>query len=135
MCKPGPLAATPVADDEILARFVFTKRHIDRKGANLRAKPEAFAPYRHTDMSVTRHRDISEDEVWDLGRAVGQARDLELLGRADFIARSARAESLEIEPEEPPKNHANVSGWPAEKPAQMIRALVLAAEAEYFVVP
>jgi hypothetical protein len=86
-------------------------------------------------MSVTRHRDISEAEIWDLGHAVGRARKLALLGRADFLAAKARAENLEIAPDEPPKNHANVYGWPAEKPAQMVRALVLAADAAFLPVP
>lgn len=129
----GSLAAVPVADEERLARFVLTERHIRKTDGTVRA--EAFAPFKHVEMSVTRHRDLSEEELWAMGRQVAEARTLPLLGRADFLASEAHEQNLDVKPAEPPRNHANVIGWPPEKPAQMIRALEIASRATYIANP
>jgi hypothetical protein len=39
--------------------------------------------------------------------------------------------SLCIEPIPEPKNHANITGWPADKPSQKIISQELAAEARF----
>lgn len=135
--NPGPLAAVPVDDAELLARFIFTTRHIRDDGGTITAKAEAFAPFKHVKMSVTRHRGLSEEKVWDSGAEVGRRREVSekrkfpLVGRADFLSSTARNQNLDIVPEDPPLNHADVVGWPPEKPAQMIRALELAIGSQY----
>lgn len=129
----GPLASVPVADEERLARFVFTERHIRKSDGTVKA--EALAPFKHIEMSVTRHRDLPQEQVWALGAKVAEARKLPLIGRADFLAVKAREQSLDVKPDEPPPNHANVSGWPPDKPAQMIRALEIATSATYVANP
>ena len=129
----GSLAAVAVADAERLARFILTERHIRKNDGSVRA--EAFAPFKYVEMSVTRHRDFSEEELWAMGRQVAEARTLPLVGRADFLAADAREQNLDVTPDEPPRNHANVIGWPPEKPAQMIRALEIATRANYIANP
>lgn len=131
----GSLAQIPVADEELLARFVLTKRHITRDGVVLKA--EALLPYKWVELSVSRHRGLDEAELWTLGQEVArersksEAREIPLLGRADFGARTARRQKLDVLPAEPPRNHANVVAWPEEKSAQMSLAQELAAKSRF----
>ena len=133
----GLLAAVPVEDDEILARFILTARHVPKRGGGVKA--EALLPYKHVELSVTRRRDLTETELWDLGRDVarvrsaGEKRSIPLIGRADFLARTARQQELEVIPDEPPRNHADVIDWPAEKSAQMSLAQKIAAKSEFVI--
>ena len=127
----GPLAEVPVGDDERLARFVIEKRWLPKNGVGVNGR--ALLPYSRVELSVTRHRDLSENEITAAGdfvareRAAKENRQYELLGRADFQAHDARKEKLDAIPDEPPRNHANVIRWPPEKSAQMAIAMELAA--------
>lgn len=131
----GPLANVPVGDDEWLARFVLVEKHVKKDGPKPFIKAPAFLPYRHVELSVTRHQGLEENELWALGHDVASARKMPLVGRGDISAKSARVQSLDVVPSEGPgkgaRNHANIIGWPSEKAAQMVKALVLAAEAEF----
>lgn len=133
----GPLAATPVDSAELLARFIFTKRYLRNEGGTLTARAEAFAPYKHVTMSTTRHRGLSEEEIWLSGAEVArrrghlEGRSFQLIGRADFLALHSRQQNLDVIPEDPPPNHADVIGWPLEKPAQMVCALEIAINSSY----
>jgi hypothetical protein len=132
------LADVPVDDDECLARFVFDKRHIPKAGSGIKA--EAMLPFKWTELSVTRHRELSEAEISLLGREVANQRStperkFKLLGRADFLAQSVRRIRLDAKPDEPPRNHANIIKWPTEKSAQMSLAQELAALAEFKSLP
>ncbi len=113
---------SPVDDDELLARFIRSKRHIREDRT---VKQDAFIPHPHRDLSVIRHIGLNKDELWDIGRSIIDR----LLGRADIIALEVRNQELRIEPTATPRNHANISGWPPEKEAQKIIALELAAKA------
>ena len=129
------LAAVRVEDDERLARFVLTARHIPKTGGGVKA--EAVLPFKWVELSVSRHRDLTESELWELGQEVArkrsetERREVPLVGRADFLARTARQQNLDVKPDEPPRNHANVIGWPAEKSAQMSRAQEIAAQSVF----
>ena len=68
----GSLAEVPVDDAEQLARFVLTERHIRKSDGTVRA--EALIPSPHVELSVTRHRDLSNDDVWTLGEDVATKR-------------------------------------------------------------
>src|SRR5687768_126220 len=68
----GSLASVPVEDDERLARFVLSKRHVLKSGDGVKA--EALLAYKHVELSVTRHRDLTEDELWQLGWEVAAIR-------------------------------------------------------------
>ena len=136
------LGDVPVDDDERLARMILTEKHVrkDIRTGKLTLTPLAFLPFSRVELSVIRHRAITETELWDIGREVSAMREASdqfgrkfpLLGRGDFLARDARAVKLDVRPVEGaefPRNHADVVGWPPEKPAQMMRAVELAARA------
>ena len=119
-----------VTVDERLARFLVAGRWI-RSDQTIR--PDAFIPYPYPNLSATRHKNISEQELWQIGKDVADALTKVLHGRADFRASAVRRHALEVEPNPVPgnPNHANVVGWPAEKPAQKIIAQQIAAECKF----
>jgi hypothetical protein len=120
----------PITDNELLARFVLYSNCIR---ADQTIKQDAFIPHPHTDLSVTRHKGFSEKQLWNVGRDVATARKVTLYGRADVSVATVRQQSLAVEPQ-PVKgnpNHANILGWPKDKPAQKIIAQELAAAAIY----
>ena len=121
----------PIGDDEQLARFVLFSKDICTSGQ--RVKPDAFIPHPYTDLSVTRHNELSEKQLWNVGRNVATARKRTLYGRADVSTVTVKRQSLSIEsqPVKGNPNHANILGWPKEKPAQKIIALELAAASTY----
>ena len=137
---PMALGDVPVADDERLARMILTERHVrnDAQTELQTPKPEAFLPYRHVELSVIRHRELTEGELWEIAHQVAARRERPLVGRGDFSALDARAQNLDVVPVEGPelpRNHADVVGWPPERPAQMIRAIEIAASAVFVAAP
>jgi hypothetical protein len=128
---PG-LSDIPVADAEVLARFVLKKDEVRQDGT---LRPLAFMAYRHVDLSVTRHRDFTEKRLWGAGRCAAIKRRLTLLGRADISAHQVRKTGLEIKPAEGPglgpRNHANIVRYPQEKSEQVSFAQALARMAKF----
>lgn len=127
----NPNHVPDVDDDEILARFILQRSHVRADQKTLKADP--FIPHPYDDLSVTRHRDASEAEVWSLGEQVSQQCQKTLRGRADVKTMTFRAKVLIVRPDpliENP-NHANVSRWPEGKPMQKMLALEIAAAAEF----
>lgn len=118
----------PVTDDELLARFILFRKWIRHDQT---ARPDAFIPYPYPDLSVTRHRELLEFDLWQIGQSVADKRSLNLYGRADIQALAVKAQSLHIEPTPMPKNHANIIGWPLDKPRQKIIAQEIAATARF----
>lgn len=118
----------PVADDELLARFILFSKWIRHDQTT---RPDAFIPYPCPDLSVTRHRELSEVDLWQIGQDVADKIDTHLHGRADIQALAVKAQSLHIEPTPMPKNHANIIGWPLDKPGQKIIAQEIAATARF----
>lgn len=118
-----------VTDEEFLARFVLFRGWI--RSSDGQIKPDAFIPYPYPDLSVTRHIGLSVEEIWQIGQKVADVRPATLYGRADLQAVHVKRQSLRIVPTAEPKNHANVTGWPKDKPAQKIIAQELAAAAHY----
>ncbi len=118
----------PIADDELLARFVLFSNWIRHDQT---VRPDAFIPHPYPNLSVTRHREISEFDLWQIGKDVASKRRLNLYGRADIQAITVKTQSLRIEPTAEPKNHANINGWPADKPKQKIIAQEIAAAARF----
>lgn len=125
-----------VEADEPLARFILSSRHI--RGSTDGIKPEAFIPHPHTELSMTRHRDATEDEVWAAGTAIATYQQRRLQGRGDVAANAFIKQDLSIQaapllghaslPDNP--NHANVTGWPKDdKGQQRLLALEIAAQA------
>jgi hypothetical protein len=129
MTVPEPLPA--VAEEELLARFILFSGWF-RKDQTVR--PDCFIPHPYPDLSVTRHRDLSEAALWQIGQATANARPkATLYGRADLRARDAVRQMLRVDavPTAENPHHANITGWPPEKPAQKIIAQELAAAASF----
>ena len=112
----------PVENDESLARYVVSKSEF--RSSDGTAKPTAFFPYPHLDASVTRHRDATQDEIWQVGQSVAQARGKgrTLYGRADINAVSCRNVNVDviqapIFPDNP--NHADITGFPSAREDQL----------------
>ena len=123
----------PVTDNEWLARFILFGRWLR---ADRTVRPDAFIPYPWPDLSVARHLGLAEAELWRIGQKVADQRTLPLLhGRADIRARAVRRHRLDIHPTPEPRNHANIAGWPKEKPAQKIIAQEIAATATFIATP
>ncbi|HHT9145302.1 MAG: hypothetical protein Q7J76_08540 [Candidatus Brocadiaceae bacterium] len=118
----------PVTDNELLARFVLFSKWIR---LDQTVRPDVFMPYPYPYLSVTRHRELSEFDLWKTGQSVADKRSLKLYGRADIHATAVKAQSLRIEPTSTPKNHANIIGWPVDKPGQKIIAQEIAATARF----
>lgn len=118
----------PIDSDEWLARFIYYQRYIR---PNRTVRPEAFIPHPYPDLSVIRHLQLSEAELWQIGRDVARPTGKTLYGRADVQAIVFLLQELRVGADPLPKipNHANVFGWPAEKPAQKIIAQEIAAAA------
>jgi hypothetical protein len=119
----------PTVDpDEWLARFIHYQRYI-RQDRTIR--PDAFIPHPYPDLSVTRHLQFSEIQLWEIGQDVARQIGQTLRGRADVQVSVFRRQELNVveAPLVENPNHANVTGWPAEKPAQKVIAQQIAAAA------
>ena len=125
----NPEAAQPVSDDEKLARFVFSKRHIRRPDMTVR--PEVFRPRPGEGLSVIRHDDLGESGLWTLGRIMERGRRDSLHGRSDVLARVFVKNGLEAAaaPNQMTPHHAEIRGWPSDRSACMLIAQKVAAEA------
>jgi len=119
----------PVADDEWLARFIVNSNEFRQDDT---VRPKLFMPYKFVALSVNRHRDCTEEEIWDVGFEVAEMRQRTLYGRADIKAASARIAPLDVVakplmPRNP--NHAEIVGFPPAKEDQQALAVKLAAAA------
>ena len=125
----------PVTSDEWLARFIHYQRYI-RQDRTVRA--DAFIPHPYPDLSVTRHLQFSDTELWQIGEDIARQITRSLYGRVDAQVFVFQRQQLQVVadpvlPENP--NHANVIGWPPEKPAQKIIAQQIAAAAGKVLAP
>lgn len=119
-----------VTNGELLARFITSSKWFR---SNQTVRQDAFIPYPYPDLSVTRHKSLSEREIWKIGQEISDARPATLYGRADISVEDIRKQKLTVESRPVPENlnHACILGWPADKPAQKILALELAAGARF----
>ncbi|MDR4495980.1 MAG: hypothetical protein R3B74_16500, partial [Nitrospirales bacterium] len=83
-------------------------------------KPDAFIPHPWPDLSVTRHLQLSEPELWNIAKIVAKQTEKTLYGRVDVRALDFERQTLRVvsTPVLENPNHASVSGWPVEKSAQ-----------------
>lgn len=130
-----PSNVPQVAADETLARYILQRSHI--RSSDQSVKPDAFIPHPYTDLSVMRHLLASESELWGVGQRVAEVRGKTLYGRADFSTAACVDLRLNVQaaPLNDNPNHANVRGWPAEKPLQKIIAQQIAAAATFLEAP
>ncbi len=123
-----------IASDEWLARFIHYQRYI-RQDRTVRA--DAFIPHPYPDLSVTRRLKLSADELWSIGRDVARQINRTLHGRVDAQVFVFQRQQLQVvaDPVQDNPNHANVIGWPVDKPAQKIIAQQIAAAASKVLTP
>jgi hypothetical protein len=126
-----PTNVPVVTEDEIVARFVLSSNHVRRADSTL--KPDAFIPHPHLDLSVTRHRSATEDELWSIGDGIARERERTLYGRGDVVVSAFIVRSLTVKAKPIPgnPNHADICDWPIEKSAQKNIAQQIAAEAAF----
>jgi len=91
-------------------------------------------PHPRVELSLTRHLEATDAELWHEGIRVAALRARPLYGRAVIAARVFIDEGLSVEakpilPENP--NHADATNWPPDKPSQKMIALQIAAKAKY----
>jgi hypothetical protein len=121
----------PLADAEVLARFVLFANRVRHDGT---VKGDAFMPPPNLELSGTRHAAATEERLWQRGMSVAAASGRDLVGRADISVQAIRAaaplDAVAAElPDDP--GHANIIGWPPDKPHQKILALAMAAAATF----
>jgi hypothetical protein len=133
--------ATPLPSfgaDELLARFIIFKKWLR---ADQSVRPDAFFPPNDLNLSVTRHGNLIEPELWKLGQQVADAvslkRDAKLCGRADVTVQQVTEQKLSIVafPLTDNPNHTHITDWPVEKPVQKALAQELAKAAGKCVLP
>ncbi|HEY2786117.1 MAG TPA: hypothetical protein VGJ05_14205 [Fimbriiglobus sp.] len=61
-------------------------------------------PHPHVEVSLTRHREATLDELWKEGKRVASLRVKTLYGRADVIAAAFIDQGLKVEPKPIPEN-------------------------------
>ena len=136
-----------VDDEEMLARFIVagqskkSLRKLVRE--NETVKPQLFVPYSHVEISVNRHRDCTDDEIWQFGKIVATVQQKTLHGRCDIEASSCKIGPLKVKasqirdhdtvPDNP--NHADITGYPTKKDDQISLAQKLAASASLRIEP
>jgi hypothetical protein len=124
------VATMPVKADELLSRYLLQRSHF-RKDNTL--KPDPFIPHPYPDLSVTRNLGLDDDGLWRIGEDVASQTGKVLQGRAETQALTYLEQRLEILADPVPgnPNHANVTGWPSDKPSQKIIAMEIAAKSLY----
>ena len=112
-----PKSVPAVESNELLARFVYSSRHFSQE--NRRVKAAAFLPPGNGRESVTRHREATKAELWQVGQAGAGKRGQTLYGRGDVLAATCESQRLTVEadPVEDNPNHASVVGWPMDDKA------------------
>ena len=130
---PG-IGERPVADTEWLARYILRHEYVRSDGS---LRPDPFIPYKQVELSVTRHLGLDEREIWEAGQSVAAATATALHGRADVQAHVFARQRLQVLPKPlgGNLNHADVVGWPADKPAQKEIALLIARAARFTAKP
>ena len=108
-----------VPPGEKITRFIRYSSHFSI--ATNRVKPDAFLPHKKSvDISVFRisglndSQELSESEIWEIGREHVQTEDRPIKARANFLASNVYDSNLEVVPDEPPERHANIRPLPVD---------------------
>lgn len=129
-----PKNIPPVDETELLARYVM-QSNLFRSDRTI--KPNLFIPHPYEELSVTRHRDATEAEIWQAGVNVATEQQRTLYGRSDILTKHCLVDSLKVTAQPFPDNpnHADITGWPEAKEDQKAIALKLAASATKLIFP
>lgn len=123
--------------DELLARYITSSKWYRRGDQTV--KQDAFIPPENPlELSTTRHLNLSENEIWDIGnKIVSGQQNRKLHGRADVEVSRVTSQSLNVvaDPTADNPNHANIRGWPLSKDARKLLALEIARNARFIANP
>ncbi|MCX6089951.1 MAG: hypothetical protein NTX88_06225 [Candidatus Atribacteria bacterium] len=125
-----------IANNELLARYITSSRWFRKQDQTV--KQDAFIPPEDPlELSVTRHVNLAENDIWSIGRGIARSISRTLHSRADVETGYVTAQSLSVVPQPVPDNpnHANIVGWPLEKDARKMCALEIARVARFVVNP
>lgn len=116
-----------VSSDESVTRFSYDSDKIFQNGS---VKPAAFLPTPdktsgRLETSICRMKDCSEERIWHLAKT--QRQDKTVKGRADHSVQSVLDAGLECiaSPVKDFPEHAVLLGWPVDKPACKVIAMML----------
>jgi hypothetical protein len=110
-----------VDDKEELSRFAIEKSHF--RSSDRTVKPKAFDPQireengrRLVETSMFRTTGLTCEKIWEIGDSeVGRYRRKIVVARSAIFADMVRDVGLTVSPDEPPKRHAVIVGWPDEE--------------------
>jgi len=117
-----------VSKSEVLARFIFSSNHFAK--TQKRVKYAAFMPKRGK-TSVFRITNLASEEIWVIGKQVGDISKRRLKARGDILAKDVFDQELEVEPSADwGYLHADITGWPPDKAKTKLIAMKLASKAK-----
>jgi len=90
-----------VSGEEWLARFVTSTRWVRQSDQTV--KQDAFIPYPYPDLSVTRHKDLSDQEIWGIGQTIAHARPRRSMVERISPRPKSGAESWKSKPDQSPR--------------------------------
>jgi hypothetical protein len=123
----------PINTFEYLSRFIVDRNYFR---ANQTIKHQAFMPNSAGKTSVCRISGITDNQIWEIAIEVARMRVKPLFGRADIRVFNVLSKSLLVVPTDPPPiRHADIVGWPEDKPKRISIAQELAAETHLTPVP
>ena len=122
-----------ISHSEDLTRYILNHHYIR---SNKTVRWNALIPNRDGETSVYRITGISDTEIFEIGEMfVANLIGKPLLGRTDIGVLKIFKQRLNVRPEPSPHpRHANIYGWPDERPEQRLIAMELAAEAQLHLV-
>lgn len=128
-----PSNVPEVGLNEMLSRFILTRQYMKQQTKQI--KPAAFVPHPYEELSVTRDREATDDEIWIVGQGIASLQQKTLYGRGEVLAATYVQPKLKTiaDPVDDNPNHVNITNWPsaADKPTQKLIAQEIAAVAEF----
>ena len=118
----------PIRPGERLTRYVLTSSYY--RSLDKTVKHTAFLPNSTGQTSVFRTSGLDEEAIRDIGtRFVAGPLKKTLLGWVNISVDDVLSNNLRIDPDDEPPRHANIIGWPSDRPEQNLIARILAANA------
>ena len=126
-----------VKQDELTTHFIFARDQVDPLKKVV--KSGAFLPPKDKKLSVYRIHACSEPKIWWFGHWYVTKRRPDkkvVVARGDLMALIFSRQNLQIRPDgNPHPRHANIEGWPDDKPSQKMKAVELANNAQLVMKP
>ncbi len=115
-----------VDETENVTRFIMFSRWVR---ADETIRHDAFVPPDDLELSVTRLRQATDAELWQVGAKTAKPSNRSLHGRVDLSVKVFLNRTLVVlcDAADENPNHAKVIGWPIDKAQQMIVAKQIAA--------